>query len=534
MKKYILIIAALVASVSCTKNFLDKNTNHENANDEMMTWDGLLTGSAFSQMTRNVIPTYQVTGTEDYGTACYQVIEDLAGNTFAGYTGNVQSGFHANNEYNITAEKWYEAMFNDAYTRVISPWEDLDAVREEFPEQAALGDICKVATMHRVTDTYGPIPYLQIGSGATEMEYDSQEVVYKEFFKELGNAIEVLTDFYQAQPNTKILEDYDNVFQGNVGQWIKFANTLRLRLALRVVYADESLAMTQADAALANPVGLLSAASDVVAFHKPAAGAWEHPIYVIQHTFDDARIGATIETYMNGYKDPRMSKYFLPGADGNYHGVRNGISINQNYRSSDLLSRVNATLNDDLVWTNPAEALFLEAEYWLRKGDNNKARECYENGIRLSFDTAGASGADAYINDTDNTPGTFTDVVNGGNSYGTKLTDVTVAWNSNASFEKKLERIITQKYIAIYPAGQEAWSEFRRTGYPKVIPYNINNSGGTINTQRQIRRLNYPATEYRTNNAHVNDAVMTLNRESSLANGDNGGTRVWWDKNARF
>ncbi|MDE6147806.1 MAG: SusD/RagB family nutrient-binding outer membrane lipoprotein [Bacteroidales bacterium] len=534
MKKYIIIMAVLAASVSCTKNFVEKNTNQENATEEMMTWDGLSTGSAFSQMTRNMIPSYQIIGDEEYGSANYQVIQDLAGNLFAGYTGNVQTGFNANNVYNITAREWYEAMFNDAYTRVIGSWEELDAAREEFPEAAAMGDIVKVAVMHRVTDTYGPIPYLQIGSGAVTMEYDSQETVYRRFFEELSSAIDVLTAFWQAQPGTKVLEAYDNVYYGEVVKWIRFANTLRMRLAMRVVYADEDLAMSQADECLGHPVGMMASAADIAMLHKPAAGAWENPLYQIQYVFDDARIGATIETYMNGYNDPRRAKYFTAGSDGGYHGVRNGININANYAASGLLSRINCTVNDDLMWMNPAEAWFLQAEYWIRKGDNSQAKSCYEEGIRVSFATANVSNADSYIADSENTPGTFADVVNGSNSYNTKLSDVTVAWNASDSFEKKLERIITQKYIALYPEGQEAWSEFRRTGYPKVIPYSVNSSNGAIDTQRQIRRLNYPSTEYRTNQANVNAAVSVLNRESSLGNGDNGGSRLWWDKNTRF
>lgn len=534
MKKYIIIFAALAASVSCTKNFLEKNTNQENATEEMMTWDGLSTGSAFSQMVRNIIPTYQIIGDEEYGSANYQVIQDLAGNLFAGYTGNVQTGFNANNVYNITARDWYEKMFNDAYTRVIGSWEELDATRDEFPEEAALGDILKVMVMHRVTDTYGPVPYSQIGSGAVQMEYDSQEAIYRKFFEELESAVDVLTSFWQAQPGTKVLEAYDNVFYGEVGKWIRLANTLRLRLAMRVVYADNALAMEQAEAAMNHPAGLMTEAADLAAIHKPAAGAWENPLYQIQYVFDDARIGATIETYMNGYADPRRAKYFTTGSDGNYHGVRNGISINANYAASGLLSRINCTVNDDIMWMNPAEAWFLQAEYWLRNSDGGKAKECYEQGVRVSFDVAGVSGADSYLADSENTPGTFTDVVSGSNSYNTSLTDVTVAWNAGDSFEKNLERIITQKYIAIYPEGQEAWSEFRRTGYPKVIPYNINSSNGAIDTQRQIRRLNWPSTEYRTNAANVTAAAAVLNRESSLGKGDNGGSRLWWDKNTRF
>lgn len=528
------MVSAALATISCTKNFLEKNTNPEEATEEMMSWDGLSTGSAFAQMTRNIIPSYQIIGDEEYGSANYQVVQDLIGNLFAGYIGNINTGFNATNVYNITAREWYEAMFNDAYTRATGSWVELDNVRDEFPEEAALGDILKVAIMHRVTDTYGPVPYSQLGQGLVTMQYDSQESIYRSFFNELEAAVNTLTEFYQAQPNTTILASYDNVFYGDVKRWIKFANTLRMRLAMRVVYADENLAFTQAAAALAHPVGLMTAAEDMAALHKPSAGTWEYPLYQIQYSFNDARIGATIETYMNGYNDPRRPNYFSPISGSEYHGVRNGITVSEAYLNSTALSRINCTNNDDIMWMSPAEAWFLKAEYYLRTGDNAQAKTCYEEGIKLSFSISGASGAESYIADDENSPGTFTDVVNAGNSYNTDLTDCTVAWADGGSLETNLEKIITQKYIAIFPEGQEAWSEFRRTGYPHIIPYSLNSSNGAIDTEQQIRRLNYPATEYRTNNANVSAAVNTLNGESSQARGDNGGTRVWWDKNTRF
>ncbi len=532
--KYIIMASAALVAMSCTKNFLEKNTNPEEATEEMMSWDGLSTGSAFSQMTRNVIPSYQIIGDEEYGSANYQVVQDLIGNLFAGYIGNINTGFNATNVYALTARDWYEAMFNDAYTRATGSWVELDNVRDEFPEEAALGDMLKVAVMHRVTDTYGPVPYFQIGQGAVTMAYDSQEDIYRSFFTELDGAIETLTAFWQAQPGTKLLERYDNVFSGDVQKWLKFANTLRMRLAMRVVYADEALAMEQAGEALANPVGLMTAADDMAALHKPDAGAWEYPLYQIQYSFNDARIGATIETYMNGYNDPRRASYFSPISGSEYHGVRNGISVTEAYLNATNLARINCTNNDDLMWMSPAEAWFLKAEYWLRSGDNAQARSCYEEGVRVSFTMHNAAGVESYLADNENTPGTFTDVVNAGNSYNTDLTDCTVAWEDGGDFETNFEKIITQKYIAIFPEGQEAWSEFRRTGYPHIIPYSINNSNGDIDTDQQVRRLNYPATEYRTNAANVSAAVSTLNGESSQAQGDNGGTRVWWDKNTRF
>ena len=528
--KYILIISAVAASVSCTKNFAERNTNPEEATDGMLDWDNLRIGSAFSQMTRNVIPSYQMIGSEEYGSNSYQVVQDLTGNLFAGYIGVINTGFKANNLYDLTANTWYEAQFKDAYVRATPSWVDLDAVREDNPEAAALADILKVAVLHRVTDTYGPIPYSQLGSGAVQMAYDSQESIYKSFFKELGAAIDVLTAFWQAQPNTKLLESFDNVFSGDVGKWIKFANTLRLRLATRVSYVDEALYFQQAEAAMANPAGLMD---EAVYLHRPTSGAWENPVWMVFYDFDDDRIGATIETYMNGYEDPRRSSYFTAGSDGGYHGVRGGIVPTAAYGASDMLSFVNATNDDDLKWMSAGESSFLRAEYWLRKGDNAQAKTFYEQGVKNAFSEAKASGVDAYLQGT-TSPGTFTDVVNGSNSYNTKLTSTPVKWDESGDFETNLEQIITQKYIACWPEGQEAWSEFRRTGYPKVIPFSVNNSGGMIDTQQQIRRMNYPATEYRTNDKNVNSAVAVLNGESSQAKGDNGGTRVWWDKNTRF
>lgn len=533
--KYILIAAAaMTMTIACTKSFEERNTNPEEATDEMLGWDNLRVGSAFAQMTRNVIPSYQLIGDEEYGSANFQVVQDLTGNLFANYIGVVNTGFNANNIYNITAKNWYEAMYNDAYVRATGSWETLDLYREESPEAAALGDILKVALMHRVTDTYGPIPYTQIGSGLVTMQYDSQRDIYAKFFEELDAAISTLTSFWQAQPDTKLLGEYDNVFAGDIGKWLKFANTLRMRLAMRVVYADQTLAMAQADAALANPAGLMTTSADLAALRKPASGAWENPLYVIQYSFNDDRIGATIEAYMNGYNDPRLPKYFTAGSDGGYHGVRNGINLTSAYANSDLLSTFNCTNNDNLMWMNPAEAWFLKAEYWLRNGDKTQAKQCYEEGVKVSFDVWGASGAESYLADNESKPAKYVDAVNSGNSYNGTLSDVTVAWDDAVDFEKNLERIITQKYIAIFPEGQEAWSEFRRTGYPKVIPYAVNQSGGRIDTQRQIRRLNWPSSEYRTNAANVSAAISTLNAESSLASGDNGGTRLWWDKNTRF
>ena len=532
MKKIILpILTAIVAlgTVSCVKDYTERNTNPEQATQEMKNRDNLVAGSAISQMIANVLPSYQNDGSNEYGSASYQVVQGLTGNIFANYEAASNSGFHQTNEYNLMADGWGKALFEDAYVRSVSAWPEMNALRSLNANAAAWADILKVATLHRVTDAYGPIAYSGLASDAEHIAYDKQEDVYKAMLEELGNAIDVLTDFV-AQGNTTYLATYDNVFYGDMTKWLAFANTLRLRLATRVVYADPALYKAEAEKALASPAGFIQ---EDVLLH-PGLGAWENPIYVIEYNFNDgdAKPGATIITYMNSYDDPRRASYFTAGTDGQYHGVRMGAAVDSEYPKSGLWSKIKCTNNDPLKWMSGAEADFLLAEYWLRNEDMAQAKACYEAGVKRSFDLAGVSGADAYLAGTA-TVGSYTDPVNGANSYSTNLTNVAVSWNSQSQAEGHLEQIITQKYIAVFPEGMEAWAEFRRTGYPKVIPTATNNSDGTIDTDKQVRRLVYPASEYAANNANVAAAVTLLAEESAGAvsvKGDNGGTRVWWDK----
>lgn len=107
-------------------------------------------------------------------------------------------------------------------------------------------------------------------------------------------------------------------------------------------------------------------------------------------------------------------------------------------------------------------------------------------------------------------------------------TNVTVAW-SGGDFEKSLEQIITQKWIANFPNGMESWTEYRRTGYPKLMPMVANASGGIVNDAEGARRMPYPTDEYRENRESVEAAVATLTQESKTKRGDTMATHVWWD-----
>ena len=111
------------------------------------------------------------------------------------------------------------------------------------------------------------------------------------------------------------------------------------------------------------------------------------------------------------------------------------------------------------------------------------------------------------------------------NTYEKNLSAITVKWNEGASKEEKQERIITQKWIANWPLGNEAWADYRRTGYPKLLPATSegNLSGGIVDSEKGARRMPYPSEEYTSNTENVQEAV-----NSYLGGPDNMATDVWW------
>ena len=173
-----------------------------------------------------------------------------------------------------------------------------------------------------------------------------------------------------------------------------------------------------------------------------------------------------------------------------------------------------------------AEAYFLRAEGALRGWNmGGDAKSLYELGIAASFDQRGVSGAAAY---TSNNTDTAIDYVapKFPVNNATALNNVTVAWDAAATNEVKLQKIITQKWISGFPEGQEAWADYRRTGYPKLFKVLKNYSGGTISTELGVRRINFVVAEKAGNSGGVATGV------AKLGGPDNGGTRLWWDVDA--
>ncbi|HEY4337142.1 MAG TPA: SusD/RagB family nutrient-binding outer membrane lipoprotein, partial [Puia sp.] len=367
----------------------------------------------------------------------------------------------------------------------------------------------------------------KFGSGSLTTPYDAQQDIYTSFFSDLDSAIAVLTDYVSRNPNSKPLASYDLIYGGDYVKWLKFANSLKLRLAMRLAYANPALAQQKAQEAVANSYGVFTSNADN-AFLQSADGVNIHnPLQIICINFNDIRMGANMESFLSGYKDPRIGFLFNQAPDGKYHGIRNGISITNISAYTTPFSTLNVVSTTPIPWMSAAEMFFLRAEGAVRGWNmGGSAQSLYETGIQTHFTYLGAGSAATYILDSTSKPAAYVDPANASNnvSAGSSLSTMTIHWKESDPLETKLERILTQKWIAVYPDGQEAWSEFRRMRYPKVFPVVVNNSGGLINTTTQIRRLPFPQTEYQSNSAGVQSGV------SELGGPDNGGTKLWWDK----
>ncbi|WP_158796222.1 SusD/RagB family nutrient-binding outer membrane lipoprotein [Pedobacter sp. L105] len=470
----------------------------------------------------------------------YQIAQNLNADAYAGYSTPPQKfGRTLYNMNYVFVDGWNSAAFNDIYPDIIGPIKNKLAalnVKSTLPDFWAIALILEVEAMDRVTDKFGPAPYSKVGSSLISIPYDSQQSIYQQMFLQLDTATTNLSTFIAANPGKTPFANSDVVFAGDYTKWLKLANSLRLRLAMHIVKVDATTAQAQAEKAMSANGGLLSDAGDVAAI----AGSGQNDYYVITESYTDNSMSASIQSYMVGYNDPRLPKYFLPvnttdatkgPLPAQYAGQYLGIRIGSDVGSKPMYSGF-SVYNYNTTFTSSAPEVFMTAaEVWFLKAEASlrgwagagEAQADYETGINRSMAQYGASaGAAAYIADATSTPQAYADPLNSVNNS-PALSTVTVKWDAGASNEVKLERIITQKWLAMFPEGQEAWTEFRRTGYPKLFPVVNNNSNGTIDTQTQVRRLAYPITESQTNAAGLQTGL------SLLGGPDNGGTRLWWD-----
>lgn len=511
---------------SCMKKYKEYNTDPDNATEEMMEYDYLSTGVFFPQMQQNIFPVAQQ---PNFGDEMYQVVQNLAGDVYSGYMGASNNWYGgANNTTYAMIPNWYNAAFGRCFLSVMPAWLSIRKKSQQAnPHIYALAQILKVMSLHRTTDMYGPLPVTKFGSGSLTTEYDSQEIVYDSMFNGLNYAIATLTDFVQRYPGQKPMAAYDLIYGGDYVKWIKFANSLKLRLAMRIVYANPAKAQQYAEEAVAHPLGTITGNADNAMLRSGSVISFNNPLYIICFNFDDVRMGANMESFLKGYNDPRAGYLFNKAPDGQYHGIRNGISITNKANYTTPFSTLNIAASTPIRWMSAAESYFLKAEGAARGWSmGGLAQDFYQAGVQTSFDQWGAGSAVNYLADSLSRPSTYIDPVNSGNNVtgGSSLSTIIIKWRETDAFEVKLEKIVTQKWIAMYPDGQEAWTEFRRTKYPKVFPVVNNQSAGLLTGTNQIKRLPFPQTEYQSNAAGVATGVTLLGGADNIA------TKLWWDK----
>lgn len=509
--------ATILTVSSCTDNFEEINTNPYGVSNEALKQDFNHLGGRIVQATQNIYSVSPAWLT--------QLQQNLIGDVYSGYmTPPTPFAGNVNNMTYALVDGWNGFPWSTAYSSVMFPLATMDETAgTEFPQFIAWGKIVRVEAMHRVSDIYGPIIYSEFGQSPAL--YDSQEDVYHAFVDDLNEGIAELKNHTEFAGFAK----FDLVYGGDVTKWIQFANSLKLRLAIRMAKVDPTYARSVGESALADPTGMIENNDSNFTLSESVG---DHPLNTINNGWGDIRMSAEMESILSGYSDPRMAAYFEPandqglGISGQYKGIRMGIDLpaKTTYGAHSPL-----TTFGGIQLMTAAEVAFLKAEAALRGwAGAGAAQDNYENGTTLSLTQHGASAGAvaAYLADNASTAAPFVDAVNTDNNVPAgdpNLSTITIAWDAAAPFEGNLERIITQKWIAMYPDGQEAWSEFRRTGYPKIFPVVINNSGGKIDTDAQVKRIDFPTAEATTNPDGLASGI------TSLGGDDDGGTSLWWD-----
>jgi hypothetical protein len=538
LSKWILVASCFIILGGCTKNFENMNTSNAGITAEQLKYDFNFIGQYYPGIQQHIF------GEE----GDYQLCQNLNSDAYSGYymSPNPFRG-NINNESYSLVDGWNSDVFGMAYGQVMGPINInlKNAARTAYPHFWAIALILEVQAMSRVTDYYGPIPYTKEGTAGATTPYDSQQVVYNTFFAQLDTAVNSLTTYVKANPGLKPFAKFDMVYAGDYTQWIKYANSLRLRLAMHIVNADATTAKTQALKAIADPGGLITINKDNAGINGILS--YHNPIWWIGTSWTDLACGASLTSYLNGYNDPRLPLYCYPAGEGwavpppaasapasitgKYVGIRIGTPVGGKpmYNGYSTPNFTVITETSPMILINAAEVWFLKAEAALRGWTTENTQTDYEAGVTASFAQWGAPIGN-YLSDKTSTQADYVDpltpTTGTANASIKAMSTITIAWDASATNEKKLERIITQKWIANFPSGGwEAWTDYRRTGYPRLFPVVVNNSNGTISTALQIRRLAYPSSEYTSNGANVAAAV------TMLGGPDNGGTPVWWDTN---
>ena len=468
-------VAFLIAA--CTKDFKAVNTDSTLVTRDIVKPSMLLT----SVLKNSIFDSYNTSLIAEY----------------SGYYSNQGSGVIFQNT------NWTEP-FNAYYRNHLINISEVVRLTADDPKlvnQHAIGRIWKVWLYSQLTDMYGDIPYfeanLKVEDVINQPLYDKQEDIYADLLRELKEAAAEL----DPDPTLNSFGAADILFNGNTDRWKRLANALRYRLAIHVRYVDQALAQqhiadlngaalieSNAQNALLNTIDGPLTSNRNPLFDDPTNS---YPLWASFTTTDN----------LKRLNDPRLSKFASPATDGvsGYRGRPIALGTNEKTYSEENTAVLPAFFREavhPIIVFNAAETYFLKAEAVNAGLISGDAQDLYEKGIQASMEQ--------YAVD----PAAITNYL------------ASPATILSGTEEEKLEQIIVQKWLAIYFQSAEAWTEFRRTGYPRIwTGSDKGNTNGDI-----PRRLTYPLDEYAKNETHVKEAA------GRLSGGDNYMSRLWWDK----
>lgn len=518
-KKAIIILMACMALGSCTANFEEYNSNPYGVSDEELASGGIAEKMAndCGVLAGIVIPLQE---------NLFQYAMSLGCETLSGYmaqTKHVDLG-----KYNYNAG-FINYPFDDEQSlpKVIKQYNAISLAANASHENVfyAWGTILKVAIMHRLTDMYGPIPYEFAGTEA-QKPYQTQEYIYRKMIEELTWASQTLSKANLSNVERNAWMTQDDVYQGDLTKWVKFANSLKLRLAVRTSGKLPEEARVWAEEAVA--AGVIENNTDNAL--KPTN---DNPFYKMSNNWGDTRCGADLVSYMNAFQDPRLTVYFEKtnrGGNDTYFGLRAGVDVpaKEELVGKDIYSKPKVSMTDPVVWMSASEVAFLKAEGALKNWKMGATAEVlYKEGIELSMNMHQVI-LGSYLEQTGKR-GAFADSKYADFANSDFTSDITVKWGTDKNAQ--LGQIITQKYIAMFPYGSaEAWAEWRRTGYPNLLPaINYNHDVSNILRDEKgadikgYRRYPLPQTEHAVNSANVAKAIA-----DNLEGDDSPNTNVWW------
>lgn len=518
--KYILILAFLFSIGACTEGFEELNQNPNQITDDSLEQDFQIVGSKYAPLFQNL-----------FGS---QIHHNLSNESWAQHL--AQPTVFVGNANNTTYDITWNPNWGRTYNKIMSPSGLVMLIAEdaELPLFVEWARLIRILAMSRLTAFHGPVIFTQFGGA--QAGYDSEPILYNAFFTQLDEILAV----FRANVNAQDMAQFDESYGGDIPSWIRLINSIRLRLAMRISMADPVLAKAQGEKALSDAGGLIETnAQNLNVF---LYGRVYHPV-TISFGWQDTRMSATMESVLVGYKDPRISKFFDEVDDASlvpdhpefpYKGIRSGASLDAKGDHT-MYSNISSDFKTvtERRFMGAAEVEFIKAEAALRGWSGvGTSQSHYEAGVNRSFEEWGAGGAATYLANNTDLPIDYDDIVYDGdrNDFVNKMT-VTVAWDDALSNEEKLDKIITQKWIASRTNTMESWVDHRRTGYPKLPNIYDNRSGaqdGILADDEFLRRVIY------TNGQRQNNAAAVAEAVGFLGGPDEIGTRLWWDTGANF